>query len=74
MLYVMLAFAFAFAYVAHRPVIRQHRFGPRGNDYRSEPADEVRWRRDPLAHPAIRAMSQREIADLPFDPWTVERS
>lgn len=31
-------------------------------------ADCEAWRRDPLSHPAIRAMSQREIADLPFDP------
>lgn len=25
-----------------------------------------RWRRDPLSHPALRAMSQRELADLPI--------
>lgn len=31
-------------------------------------ADEEQWRRDPLSHPAIRGMSLREIADLPFDP------
>jgi hypothetical protein len=24
------------------------------------------WRRDPLAHPEIRRMSERQIADLPF--------
>ena len=24
------------------------------------------WRRDPLSHPALRAMSQRELADLPI--------
>ena len=24
------------------------------------------WLRDPLAHPAIAAMTEREIADLPF--------
>ena len=28
--------------------------------------DACRWRRDPLAHPALRAMSQRELADLQF--------
>jgi hypothetical protein len=25
------------------------------------------WRCDPLAHPALEAMSPRELADLPFD-------
>ena len=30
--------------------------------------DQGSWRRDPLSHPAIRHMSLREIADLPFDP------
>jgi hypothetical protein len=25
------------------------------------------WRRDPLAHPDIRRMSERQIADLPFN-------
>ncbi|WP_163268807.1 hypothetical protein [Chelativorans alearense] len=29
-------------------------------------ADEERWHRDPLSHPDIAAMSQRELADLPF--------
>ncbi len=24
------------------------------------------WLRDPLAHPALEAMSERELADLPF--------
>lgn len=24
------------------------------------------WIRDPLAHPALEAMSERELADLPF--------
>ncbi|WP_299400201.1 hypothetical protein [Pelagibius sp.] len=28
----------------------------------------VGWRRDPLTHPALQAMSQRELGDLPFDP------
>lgn len=29
-------------------------------------ADCVRWLRDPLSHPALDTMSQRELADLPF--------
>lgn len=28
--------------------------------------DVGRWRCDPLSHPVIEAMSQREIADLPL--------
>jgi hypothetical protein len=31
----------------------------------------VAWRRDPLSHPALRAMSQRDLGDLPFDPRRV---
>ncbi|MEO3427902.1 hypothetical protein AAFN88_03530 [Pelagibius sp. CAU 1746] len=34
-------------------------------------ACEADWRRDPLAHPALRAMTQRELGDLPFDPRSV---
>lgn len=30
------------------------------------------WRRDPLSHPAIEAMSPRERADLPL-PWRPAR-
>lgn len=30
------------------------------------------WRGDPLAHPALRAMSQRDLGDLPFDPRRVD--
>ncbi|WEX07920.1 hypothetical protein [Chelativorans sp. AA-79] len=30
--------------------------------------DVEAWRRDPLSHPAIAAMNQRELADLPFKP------
>ena len=30
-----------------------------------------RWRRDPLSHPALQAMSQRELGDLPFDPRAI---
>jgi hypothetical protein len=26
----------------------------------------LRWLRDPLSHPALEAMSERELADLPF--------
>ncbi len=29
------------------------------------------WWRDPLSHPAIRAMTERERADLPFRPEDV---
>jgi hypothetical protein len=29
------------------------------------------WRRDPLAHPVLRRMTQRELGDLPFDPRAV---
>jgi uncharacterized protein YjiS (DUF1127 family) len=28
------------------------------------------WLRDPLAHPALDAMSERELADLPFTRGT----
>lgn len=31
-------------------------------------AEADRWVRDPLSHPALRAMSARELADLPLDP------
>ena len=30
------------------------------------------WRRDPLAHPDIRRMSERERADLQFNPRCVK--
>lgn len=29
-------------------------------------AEDAGWSRDPLSHPAIEQMSQRELADLPF--------
>jgi hypothetical protein len=29
-------------------------------------AEDVGWSRDPLSHPTIEHMSQRELADLPF--------
>lgn len=31
-------------------------------------ADPEEWRRDPLLHPALRAMSMTQLADIPFDP------
>ncbi|HIP80061.1 MAG TPA: hypothetical protein EYH07_16575 [Kiloniellaceae bacterium] len=32
------------------------------------PRSATDWDRDPLSHPALQAMSQRELGDLPFDP------
>ena len=32
----------------------------------AEPRDRAEWFRDPLAHPDLDAMSERELADLPF--------
>jgi len=32
---------------------------------------DVAWRRDPLSHPALRAMSQRELGDLPFSRHSI---
>lgn len=29
------------------------------------------WNRDPLSHPDLEIMSERELADLPFDPETI---
>lgn len=29
------------------------------------------WRRDPLSHPELHRMSQRQLADLPMDPRRV---
>lgn len=26
----------------------------------------LQWMRDPLSHPALQAMNERELADLPF--------
>ncbi|NIA71018.1 hypothetical protein HBA54_20675 [Pelagibius litoralis] len=34
-------------------------------------ARRIAWRRDPLSHPALQAMSQRDLGDLPFDPRVV---
>ena len=33
---------------------------------RAEPESRAHWLRDPLAHPDLEAMSERELADLPF--------
>ncbi|MEP9370852.1 hypothetical protein [Mesorhizobium sp. KR1-2] len=38
---------------------------PRG--VMSEQSDNAAWVRDPLAHPALGVMSQRELGDLPFN-------
>ncbi|MEQ1951050.1 hypothetical protein [Mesorhizobium sp. CN2-181] len=31
------------------------------------PSESQTWWRDPLSHPALAAMSPRELADLPFN-------
>lgn len=31
--------------------------------------DEASYVQDPLSHPALAAMSERQLADLPFDPY-----
>ena len=31
------------------------------------PSESQNWWRDPLSHPALAAMSPRELADLPFN-------
>jgi len=33
---------------------------------------ELQWRNDPLSHPDIQKMSERERADLQFNPGCVE--
>jgi len=40
-------------------------YGPR-NTFRACQELRLQWRRDPLSHPAIEAMSERELGDLPF--------
>jgi hypothetical protein len=35
-------------------------------------AAEIQWRQDPLSHPDIRSMSERERADLQFNPEIVD--
>jgi hypothetical protein len=39
-------------------------FGPHGDAVQHEVPD---WIHDPLAHPALGAMSERELGDLPFN-------
>ncbi|WP_136658158.1 hypothetical protein [Nitratireductor sp. XY-223] len=34
---------------------------------RAETERHMRWRRDPLSHPDIQAMTATELGDLPFD-------
>lgn len=35
--------------------------------------ERVQWLRDPLSHPALEAMSARELGDLPFGRACFER-
>jgi hypothetical protein len=50
---------------------RRRRFwGPAGRS--AVALGDAGWRRDPLAHPALRGMTQRELGDLPFDPYAVD--
>ena len=35
-------------------------------------ARETQWRKDPLSHPDIQQMSERERADLQFNPHCIE--
>ncbi len=42
-------------------------FGRDARRRRPEPiSDEERWAADPLSHPVLKAMSARELADIPF--------
>lgn len=34
-------------------------------------AEEAFWARDPLSHPVLSAMTERDLADLPFDPHRI---
>lgn len=34
---------------------------------------EEDWSSDPLSHPQLRTMSQRQLGDLPFDPKAIRR-
>jgi hypothetical protein len=36
------------------------------------PETDANWYRDPLSHPDIARMSQRELADLPFCPERIK--
>lgn len=46
-------------------LFRQHRQAGAVAHPAAPPAS---WQRDPLSHPALQAMSQRALGDLPFDP------
>jgi hypothetical protein len=35
-------------------------------------AADTHWKRDPLSHPDIRRMPERDRADLPFDPHRLD--
>lgn len=41
-------------------------FRHRSNPRQPEPAYCLQWMRDPLSHPMLEAMSERELGDLPF--------
>jgi len=43
-------------------ILRGLSIKPSGDDLERR----LEWLRDPLAHPALEAMSERELADLPF--------
>jgi len=46
------------------------------NELRAAAADfheQENWRHDPLSHPALAAMGERDLADLPFEPKSVWR-
>jgi hypothetical protein len=42
------------------------RFCHRSNLRRPEPVLCLQWVRDPLSHPTLEGMSERELGDLPF--------
>lgn len=44
----------------------------RADQGRQQHDAEIEWRKDPLSHPAIKRMTMRELADLPFDPHCIE--
>lgn len=48
----------------------RQRFRTAGRSPRTGRGD-AEWRRDPLSHPALQAMTPRELGDLPFDPRDV---
>jgi hypothetical protein len=57
-----------------RPLSRWQQLAAPFRQARGQPAaprQEAGWRRDPLSHPALARMTQRELGDLPFDPRAV---